>query len=544
MIMHRQLLVVPLLALLGTVSLNALVAETESCKVQEDESPNDALRRCSKPTVTMAGTAVSIPVAELAKEAGTKVLSQASSAAATDASGSRVSDSLADLLPLLQGAISPVDTSGAGSPVVLNFNSPPLFGGKTSLQATLIEPKLFAPLEELLPAATREAESKILLDQAGGFGDATYSLGWSPVRRAKNWLTTGQLFGRDVETYLSLIEEYAQDVLLTRYNERATEFLIQATQELQPAANELAPLLNMDFDTVMATTFEDLRIAAGSLENPGKANSLIEKIKEEIENLSEIEKEAQAALEERENLPDKFAALVGNQPVFQVRTSYRDADPAVGARDIAVTVEYSAGTLNFNRLLDEYQGLIRQRPDTSDDLDDPTRIDLKEKAFNNIADRAAKGDLWRTSYALTYKKISDNDKPIKYKLDDVDKTLTPDVPGVKQWQLRLNYSQLAGPEDLLATEARPRIEFSLEGIWNQDDGDIEKSMRPKDRILGRITYTVPTTDNMTFPVSIVYANRPEFLMDDKDLKNKLSMHVGLSYKLPRPNAIREEKDED
>lgn len=550
--MNRQLLVVPVLALLGTLSLNALEADTERCSVKEEESPNAALQRCSAPameekmqeTVEMAGTQVPVPVADVAKEAGSKVLAQASSAAATDASGSRVSDSLADLLPLLQGAISPVDTSGAGSPVVLNFNSPPLFGGKTSLQATLIEPKLFAPLEELLPAATREAESKVLLDQAGGFGDATYSLGWSPVRRAKNWSTTGQLFGRDVETYLSLIEEYAQDVLLTRYNKRATEFLLQAVQELQPTANELAPLLNMDFDTVMATTFEDLRIAAGSLENPGKANSLIEKIKEEIESLSEIEKEAQAVLDERENLPAKFAALVGNQPVFQVRTSYRDADPAVGARDFAVTVEYSAGMLNFNRLLEEYQGLIRQWPDTSDDLDNPTRIDLKEKAFNNIADRAAKGDLWRTSYAITYKNISDNDKPIKYKLDDIDKSVTPNVPGVKQWQLRLNYSQLAGPEDLLATEARPRLEFSVEGIWNQGDGDIEKSMRPKDRILGRITYTVPTTDNMTFPVSIVYANRPEFLMEDEDLKNKLSMHVGLSYKLPRPGAIREKDDED
>jgi hypothetical protein len=533
--MNRQLLVFSALALFGSLSLNA--QEAERCRVRDDESPNAAFQRCSAPPAEVMEEAKK----ETIEEAGTKVLAQASSAAATDATGSRVSDSLSDLLPLFQGAITPSNTSGEGMPVVLNFNSPPFLRGKTSLQATLVEPKIYAPLDEKFGDATRETESKILLDRAGGFGDATYSLGWSPVLRAKNWSTTGQLFGREMETYLPLINEYANDILLPQFTEIVTALLDQANAGLKPTGNDLAKLLGSDFGTVMATNFSDLRKAASSATDAGRATELINQIAGQIEDLAERESEAQSVLQEREDLADKFAALVGNQPVLQVRTSYRDADVAVGPRDFAVTVEYSAGTLNFNRLLEEYQGLIQQRPDTSGKLDDDTRKLLKKQAFDEIAEEAANGDLWRTSYAITYKKISDYDENFDYDLDGVNKTFALAVPGVEQWQLRLNYSQLAGP-DLFAEDVRPRIEFSVEGTWNQEDGDIEKSMRRNDRVLGRITYTVPTTDNMTFPVSIVFANRPEFLMEDKDLKNKLSVHVGLSYKVPRPGAVRQEEE--
>lgn len=530
--MDRQLLLISLLALLGPLSLNAL--EVERCKVRDDESPNDALGRCSTSEVLQ----------ETKEEAREKVLAQASSAAATDSTGSRVSDSLADLLPLLQGAITPVNTADGEVPVVLNFNTPPFLRGKTSLQATLVEPKIYSPLEAKLDAATREAESKILLDRAGGFGDATYSLGWSPIRRAKNWLTTRQLFGRELSTYEPLIDEYVNEMYMPEFTERASAFLVQAATELKPLGDDLASLLGVSFDQIMETSFASLRESAAALEEPkaGQASHLIDRIASQIDTLAELEMKAQAVLVEREKLSEKFSALVGNQPVLQVRSSYRDADAAVGPRDFAVTVEYSAGTFNFNRLLEEYKALIDQRPDTSEPPEAEERTELKKKAFDGIATKAAEGDLWRTSYSLTYKKISDYDETLEYKLDDVAKTVSLAVPGVEEWHLRLNYSQLMGPE-LFNTDARPRIEFSVEGLWVEEDEEIDESLRRHDRVLGRLTYTVPTTDNMTFPVSLVYANRPEFFAEDEDFKNRLSMHVGLSYKLPRPSDAKKVKEE-
>jgi hypothetical protein len=525
--MNRQLLLVSTLVLLGPLSLNAL--EVERCKVRDDESPNAALTRCSTSEVLQ----------ETKEEAQEKVLAQASSAAATDSTGSRVSDSLADLLPLLQGAITPVNTSNGGVPVVLNFNTPPFLRGKTSLQATLVEPKIYSPLEEKLDAATRETESKILLDRAGGFGDATYSLGWSPIRRAKNWSTTGQLFGREMGTYEPLIDEYVNEMYMPEFTERATAFLVEAATKLTPLGDELASLLGMGFDRVMETSFASLRESAAELEAPkvSRASHLIDLIASQIDTLAALEMKAQAVLVEREKLSEKFSALVGNQPVLQVRSSYRDTDAAVGPRDLAVTVEYSAGSLNFNSLLEEYQALIEQRPDTSKLIEDGEKTELKKKAFDTIATKAADSDLWRTSYTLTYKKISDYDETLEYKLDDVTKTDSLAVPGVEEWHLRLNYSQLMGPE-LFDTDARPRIEFSVEGLWVEEDEDIDEKLRRHDRVLGRLTYTVPTTDNMTFPVSLVYANRPEFFAEDEDFKNRLSMHVGLSYKLPRPSDAK------
>lgn len=552
--MTRRAYTAVLLITLASIPVRAHGQEVEdTCKARESESPNAALHRCAEPLQKIkdktaqkeespeAKRTMHNAMGKIMDEASTQVHAQASSADAADASGSRVSDSLADLLPLLQGAITPANTAGDGVPVVLNFNSPPFLRGKTSLQATLTEPKLFAPLEEALGKADRDAETKGLLDQAGGFGDTTYSLGWSPVRRAGNWSTKRQLFGREPETYRPLVNEYADTVLLPEYTDQVVKLLDAADQSLISPAKDLGTMFGVHPDKVLNDmTFFQLREKART--TPGvdlsKANALIDQMERAAEELSGFEREAQATLDERDQLDERFAALIGNQPELQVRATYRDADKAIGSRDYALSVVYAAGSRNFNRLLDDYQALIEQRPDSSADITPEERRELKKKAFNNLTNEAINSDWWRMTYAIIYKKIDDYDETFEDTLEDMVQkpAVHLAVPGVEEWQLRLTYSQLAGPE-LFAAEARPRMAFSVEGIWVQEDGDIPEAMRRQDRLVGRITYTVPTTDNLTFPVSIVFANHPEFLSDDKDLKNQLSAHVGLSYKLPRPNAV-------
>jgi len=611
--MIRKTCIAVLLITLASIPFRAHAQEGEEpCKAKESESPNAAFHRCAGPLEAVANEAadgqkkpsekalkaVQTVAKQVMAEAGKEVEAQASNADAADASGSRVSDSLPDLLPLLQGAVTAANTSGDGMPVVLNFNSPPFLGGKSSLQATLTEPELFAPLEKKLAETDRDVETKGLLDRAGGFGDTTYSLGWSPVRRAGNWSTKRQLFGREPESYRPLVEEYANTVLLAEYTTKVGSLLGAARKSLGEPAKELGRLFEVHPDKVANDmTFSELREKArttdtvdlkkakeliaqwdrseadadevnriandlgallaltadevqqlkrsGKLQDQARATTkdhaldLIDKIENGIGELSGLERDAQATLNERNDLDDRFAALIGNQPELQVRASFRDADKAVGPRDVALSVVYAAGSRNINRLLDDYQALIAQRPDSSDDITADERRALKKQAFENLTNTAPESDLWRMTYAITYKKIDDYDENFEDSPDDmVQKPAIPlVVPGVEEWQLRLTYSQLAGPE-LFAADARPRIAFSLDGTWVQKDNDIPKDLRRRDRVVGRITYTVPTTDNLTFPVSIVFANHPEFLSEDKDLQNQLSAHVGLSYKLPRPGAVK------
>ncbi len=555
--MTRKACTAILFITLASVPVQAYGLEAkEPCKALESESPSKAFVRCSTEMQKVTEKAENGEVSPEAKtmvravakkaldEAGTQVFAQASSADAADASGSRVSDSLADLLPLLQGAVTPANTSGDGVPVVLNFNSPPFLRGKTSLQAVLSEPTLFAPLEKKFTEADRDNETKALLDRAGGFGDTTYTLGWSPDLRAGNWSTTRQLFGREPKTYLPLINEYADDVLLPEllpeYTAKVDKLLKDARKNLREPAKKLASQLGVDPDVVYNDlTFFQLREKAGATADPESAIDLVDQIEKAVNDLSILERDAQDTLDARDKLDERFAALVGNQPELQVRASFRDADTAVGPRDYALSVVYAAGSRNFNSLLDDYRGLIKQRPDTSGEIKAEERRKLKKQAFDELTERALNSDWWRMTYAITYKKIDDYDETFEDTLDDgIQKLPIPlKVSGVAEWQLRLNYSQLAGP-DFFNADARPRLAFAVEGTWVQEDGDIPEALRRQDRLVGRITYTVPSTDNLTFPVSIVFANHPEFLSEDKDLKNRLSAHVGLSYKLAPPRVAK------
>ena len=552
--MTRKACTTILFITLASVSIQAYGLEAkEPCKAKESEPPFKAFLRCSVMMQEVSKEDENGEESEKGKEmmrevakdaldkAGTEVFAQASSADAADASGSRVSDSLADLLPLFQGAVTPANTGGDGVPVVLNFNSPPVLGGKTSLQAVLSEPALYAPLEKKFTEADRDNETKALLDRAGGFGDTTYTLGWSPDRRAGNWSMKRHLLGREPNTYLPLINEYADDVLLPEYTAKVAKLLGDADKNLRDPAKKLAPMIGAEtLNVVLAKlTFSELREKARASADPQSALELIDQIEKAVNDLAVIEQDAQSTLEARDRLDERFAALIGNQPELQVRTSYRDADGAVGPRDYALSVVYAAGSLNFNRLLDDYRGLIEQRPDTSADITPDERRALKKKAFDELTDRALENDWWRMTYAITYKKIDDYDETFDDELEDGAQkpAIHLNVPGVEEWQIRLNYSQLAGP-DFFKADARPRIAFAVEGTWVQEDGDIPEALRRQDRLVGRITYTVPTSDNLTFPVSIVFANHPEFLSEDKDLKNRLSAHVGLSYKLAPPRIAK------
>ena len=53
------------------------------------------------------------------------------------------------------------------------------------------------------------------------------------------------------------------------------------------------------------------------------------------------------------------------------------------------------------------------------------------------------------------------------------------------------------------------------------------------QLIGKVSYTLPLAGGTTLPVSLVWANRPEFVGEQKHL---FSAHVGISYKLERPSG--------
>jgi hypothetical protein len=71
----------------------------------------------------------------------------------------------------------------------------------------------------------------------------------------------------------------------------------------------------------------------------------------------------------------------------------------------------------------------------------------------------------------------------------------------------------------------PRVDLSLEVF--EVSGD---PMR-QDRRVAKLSYDLPLAKGVTLPVTLVYANKAEFLGDPDE---QLSAHVGLSFKLDPP----------
>jgi hypothetical protein len=566
----RQML---LILLTGLLMVAAAAAQQMPIRLDRSEPITDFEAKYSSPPGSLTPEEIAAAEAKTKTEIAAK---PTTTAAATDFAG-RVNQTVADFLPFFQAGVDSITTSDDRRSVTLKLN--PLDGlfGAVSLAATATQPEVFASLLEQIPEASREDQKKVIDDQLGDFEDVTASLTYGYQRQARGWDGTGFLFGRNYDIYRNLVSPmYDAEVerrlsplvtladtanrnfgrVVRTVNKLFLEAHAKSDAELKSLADRVTPI-----DPGLADAIAEL--PAGRWKKAGQVDDLsLEEVEvaltvqgllaaekggsaldltkvqtaksnagglthqlEEVMNQQADNSQARFAALDGELLP-ALATLINNQPQLTFTAAYRDPNKLVGPRSWVLTTRFEMGFHNFNSVLSEYSTLKGD--------------DVGKRALDAY-DAVAKVGKGRYRYedklvfTGSYKEIRDYDHRYSFTPEGGQtEDILLHLDGGHELNLRLLWnrslpgvSQSMGLTTGEGTEdnaLRDVLSFSLEYV------DVTGDANQTDRFIGQLMYVVPLSASMTIPVTLTYANHSKFLDDKTD---RLSAHVGLSYKINR-----------
>lgn len=204
---------------------------------------------------------------------------------------------------------------------------------------------------------------------------------------------------------------------------------------------------------------------------------------------------------------ETFAKLINNQPQLHASVSYKDRNPVVGANETALSITYEWGyRANVN--------LAEKKIARECETRTPECIlrSFTDYVVTNASAIEA-GD--RLKFSLEYADVDDLSVVIE------DPAFTYAKPGGNKLTSTLAYGRSLTADDGLFDSSRIDIEIKREAI--DDDPD------RNNRTIGTVTLTRSIGD-VSFPFSLVYANKPEFVA--MEATDKLSAHIGVKYEFP------------
>lgn len=425
-------------------------------------------------------------------EAGKKVLTstaiteQAVSPMGTAVASSfadRVSNTLQNFVPLFQGAISGIDTSDDKRTVTLRLNPirRPTFG-ELGLSASATEPKPYEALLDLLPDDIRPGQEEVIQKGLDDFTDLSFAATYNYVRKLeKDHLTSGRrwFFGRNPRLYEEVFAQFVGDAF-TRVSNAA----------LDPFFDKFEGTENFE-----NFTRQELETRLGAADYQKLVGIMVER--------RELQAMLNGVATERATL---FGQLVANQPQASLSATYHDRDPLVGRNETSVnlSIEMPAAP-NINELLRSWRSKGGDWQAALDDLEKRTK-EIEAGTKWSIVASWKEADRYRGSYQPTTEGASlvSLDNPRSHEL-----SIKGQYTRNATWQ-RLNIEGI---------ETFPMLHVAAEVIDVSDDSD-----RQNRRVL-TVTYDVPVRKGVSFPVSLVYANKPEFL---SDTDHQFSAHFGMS----------------
>lgn len=535
----RLFLLVPLLTQLMT---GAVLGQTAT------PPPPEPDEKIWEYFLRLTGARATEPVAEATAD---RVAAKTTATVPPEGFAGRVNDAISDFLPWLQFAVNSVSTSEDEGSVTVKFNPFELGAfGPVSLAATATEPAVFEPFTQEIVEPAREAEVKALLAGADDFSDVTWAAEYSYARKAVSWNRSRKLFGRSTKIYEPLITE-----LLTAGIEEVLPQQAAVSEAFIPLAEEILEIQRRTGRAdVRDVTFAEIRalVAPGQRDDKLSEKNIVSKLFAATKPWQDLD-DAITGL----NLA-ALPALIDNQPQFVLKGSYRDAQKVVGPTAWTATLSYEMGTNNLNAVLREYRArraedVAYRTAATPAELREAERR-LRLEAFKQVTSAESLASEDRFVFALTYKDAdpysfshpytetvtSPDAAPV-----EVERTASLSLPGSTEWCGRATWTRflrtrkamgtdipeaLDGAADFTASskeqpkEEKPRLSFTLERVQVSGDPKLQ------DRTVGRLTLTLPSAGNMTMPISITYADRPELLgSPDKTF----GAHIGISYKLNR-----------
>jgi hypothetical protein len=400
-----------------------------------------------------------------------------------DAFAGRVHNSYQDFLNLLSFAVNEVDEAEDGESLVVRFNPVRRSNHLLGLTLTIAKPSIADALGAKIPEASRAATVALLDEQLSDTDDQTWSASYSFASTTCAWNTrrNAACWGRKPSTY---------DEILTR---------------LLPAPSEGATQTGESFARIRA--FLTGLGSISDMQVQGRPDLIAA-----IEAHVEVEKKTLAdgqTLFKAFHL-DLLPTLIDNQPQLTASASYHQRGPLSGPDDRSATVEFHMGRENVNTLRAKCHKQAG---------DDDALTTCLQRELRALAKRGLSTDKYVATF--TYKKSDDyvlTELPLENPVEGFEGL---DLPSASEYTLKVQAGRQLGTEVM---GKATRADLSFEGIRTEDDG-----VRTKNRWVGTVTLAIPMGDKITVPVSLTYANKAEFLGDQKE---RFGAHFGLSYRLP------------
>lgn len=391
----------------------------------------------------------------------------------------RLHNSYEDFLNPLAFAINKIEESDDGQALTVRFNPWRSPGLEAGLTATIARPTLFSEVQKNIAEEKRAEVTKKVEDALGDFEDITLAFSYSLFETKECTLANlGHCRGRNPKIYRDLLS----DVLA---NGALKDVFLMATET------------SADFDTENAKLlpFYDTRLSAA-----GTRQEEVYNLAKNVGTLGGTDSVTSLKVLNDAGI-DNLATLIDNQPQLAGTLTYHHREDFTGPPEMSATLEYQRGLHNLNSLKGD-------QPTFSSLL----ATDLKKFSMA----RAGKVVL-----ALSYKRVE------PYGLATLGDFATDvpftavDIKATNEFKLKAQYGWETA---MKLTGERTRLDFSADFARRNEGGK-----RTLNRFVTTATFTLPYGNNMSVPISLKYANRPEDLQQER---KRLSVHFGLSYRLP------------
>ena len=394
----------------------------------------------------------------------------------------RVHNSYEDFLNQLSFAINKVDESKDGKALIIRFN--PRHAGANLFGATLTfaEPVVGDTVKNAIGADQREAAVTSLQKKLTDTSDLTWSASYSratlqcePSRAANK-----PCWGRSTETYRHLLS------ILILPSLGSAKVLGDVTENLMNEMKSPPDLMK------------------ASLSEAGDKQRALQLIRNAVGE--EMKSKAEAKSLYKSHHLDILPKLIDNQPQATINASYRKPDALTGPAERAASFEFHYGDQNINTI----------RAACAD------KADKLAECLQEQIDAIAASDALPTKYVVTatYKKSAGyNIASLAIEPPVIFQPIA--LHSASEWNVK---GQAGRP---LATEVsgkQLRTDGSIEFVRAEKGG-----IRSTNRFVAVATLSIPFGDNITVPVSLTYANKPEFI---GDVTKQIGAHFGLSYRLP------------
>jgi hypothetical protein len=390
-----------------------------------------------------------------------------------------------DFLNLWSFAINKVDEAKDGQALVVRFN--PLREGRNllGLSLTVSQPVISDLVGKAIPEAGRAAALARLQDQVGDLDDVTYAAAYSAESTTCSWdQASSRCWGRSPAIYRPMLARVLAD---------AADSNLDAVDLTPDEILQFGGLVGADVGSLLKGKLADVKP-----ENRAAVLDFLRKLA-----ARGIQSTLQTKARFAKSGIDKLASLVDNQPQLAATGTYRDPGTYGGPAETGLSLELQFGRDNLN-------ALRRQCPGSTDCV---------VQALQALAQSGLSTD--KFVLTATYKR-RDRYTLAKLGLEPPVAGFAPiDLKRTSELHAKLQWGRLL---DNQVGARNLRFDLSAEGMETQDD-----NVRTKSRWVATATLTVPLGNQMSIPVSINYANKPEFLTGQRQ---QLGAHLGLTYRLP------------